>query len=315
MALAKQWTLGPVADVAVGPQAAFVLYSPPNTEGALSNATDTRLARIDRASGRVLTAGPFPFAMRIALAGNVVWIGPNNQYPGTAAPDSRMLLGVDSLSLSTQYRVTLPDEAAPIALVANLASDSRMAWVAYGAHLYRVAAGGGGMAASRSLSGVATSVAVDPSGRRVYVGFEDVPATGNATITAFDSAVLTPIISAATGGGGTGGPHVAAGAQDVWVSYATGMLGAVEHRRASDLASVPMASTMHTNGVQVFAIAGMVWVADAMAGQLTCLDPQTGAVRGRWSTPQGGVIAGDGSALYFGDVTGVGTFAPDSRCL
>ena len=93
------------------------------------------------------------------------------------------------------------------------------------------------------------------------------------------------------------------------------MMGQVEHRKASDLALLPVAQTMHTNGVQIFVIAGMVWVADAMAGQLMCLDPQTGVVRAVWSTQQGGVIDGDGSALYFGDITGVGTFQPDARCL
>src|SRR4029077_13475042 len=64
LAMAKRWTLGPVADIAVSADAAYVLHSPTNSQGALSNATDTRLARIDRASGRVATAGPFPFAMR-----------------------------------------------------------------------------------------------------------------------------------------------------------------------------------------------------------------------------------------------------------
>jgi hypothetical protein len=311
----KRWALGPVADIAVGADAVYVLYAPPTSEGALSNATDTRLARIDRVSGRVVTAGPYPFAMRIALAGGVVWIGPNNQYPGVAAPDSRMLIGVDALSLSTLRRVTLPNDPAPLALVANLAANSSTVWVAYAKHLYRLAAGSGAILASITLAGVATSVTIDPAGQRVYAGLEDVPTTGAASISAYDAVSLRPVVSAETGGGGLGGPHVAAGAQDIWVSYATGMLGQVEHRKASNLASIPGVSTMHTNGVQVFDIAGMVWVADAMAGQLMCLDPQTGSVRAVWSTGQGGVIAGDRSVLYFGDITGVGSFQPDSRCL
>src|SRR6266702_3283430 len=270
----QRWPVGPVADIAVGRDAVYVLYSPPTSEGALSNATETRLGRIDRASGKLITAGPFPFARQIALAGGVVWIGPNNQYAGTSAPDSRMLLGVDARSLSTQYRVTLPNDGAQQALVANLASDSDTVWVAYGRHLYRLAAGSGAMLASHSLLGTAT-----------------------------------------TGGGDLGGPHLAAGAQDVWVSYATGMLGQVEHRQASNLAQLPVASAMHTNGVQVFEIAGMVWVSDDMAGQLMCLDPQTGAVRATWGTMQGGVVDGDGSTLYFGDINGLGSFQPDPRCL
>src|SRR4029077_20955816 len=154
------------------------LYSPTTSEGALSNATDTRLARIDRASGRVATAGPFPFAMRIAVAGGLVWIGPNTQYAGPAATDSRILLGVDARSLATIFHVTLPNDSAPVALVANVASNSNSVWVAYAGHLYRLAAGSGAMLASTSLAGVATSVALDPSGQRVYVGLEDVLETG-----------------------------------------------------------------------------------------------------------------------------------------
>ncbi|TMC96749.1 MAG: hypothetical protein E6J05_13485 [Chloroflexi bacterium] len=311
----KQWKLGPVADVAVGVDAVYVLYAPPTSEGALSNATDTRLARIDRVSGRVVTAGPYPFAMRVALSGGVLWIGPNNQYPGTAASDSRILTGVDAQSLLTVRRVTLPNDPAPLALIANLTSNSSTVWVAYATHLYRLNAGSGAILASRRLSGVATSASIDSAGARIYVGLEDLPTTGAATVTAFDATSLTPIVSSDTGGGGLGGPHVAAGGKDIWVSYATGMMGQVEHRKASDLALLPVAQTMHTNGVQIFVIAGMVWVADAMAGQLMCLDPQTGVVRAVWSTQQGGVIDGDGSALYFGDITGVGTFQPDARCL
>jgi len=311
----QRWPVGPVADIAVGRDAVYVLYSPPTSEGALSNATETRLGRIDRASGKLITAGPFPFARQIALAGGVVWIGPNNQYAGTSAPDSRMLLGVDARSLSTQYRVTLPNDGAQQALVANLASDSDTVWVAYGRHLYRLAAGSGAMLASHSLLGIATSVAIDPAGRRLYVGLDSVSPVSNATITAFDATALTPLFSATTGGGDLGGPHLAAGAQDVWVSYATGMLGQVEHRQASNLAQLPVASAMHTNGVQVFEIAGMVWVSDDMAGQLMCLDPQTGAVRATWGTLQGGVVDGDGSTLYFGDINGLGSFQPDPRCL
>ncbi len=315
LAVIRQWKLGPVADLALGPQAVYVLYSPPTSEGALANATDTRLARIDRTTGQVVTAGPFPFAWHIALAGGVVWIGPNNQYAGTSASDSRILLSVDAGTLATRVRATLPSDAAPRSLVANLAADSDSAWVAYGMHLYRLAATSGVTLASHSLVGIATSIALDPSGQRLYVGI-DAAATGGsqASITEVVPATLEPLVSVSTGGGGLGGPNVAAGANDVWISYATGMLGQVEHRQASDLALVPIASALHSNGVRVFEIAGMVWVSDSMAGQLMCLDPRSGAVLAAWSTDQVSVVAGDGSGLYFGDINGVASLQPDSRC-
>jgi len=315
LAFTRQWNVGPVADIAVGPQAVYVLYAPPTSEGALANATDTRLARIDRTSGRVLTAGPFPFASQIALAGSVVWIGPYNQYPGTSSADSRMLVGVDAVTLATQLRAALPSDGAQRSLFANLASDSGSAWVAYGTHLYRLAATSGVTLASRSLVGVATSIALDPTAQRLYVGMDAAQANGSqASVTEFVPATLKPLVSASTGGADVGGPQVAAGTDDVWVSYATGMLGQVEHRRASDLAALPVAAAVHSNGVRVFDISGMVWVSDTMAGLLMCLDPHTGAVLAAWSAVQGGVVAGDDSSLYFGDINGVASVQPDSRC-
>jgi hypothetical protein len=310
----RSWKLGPIADLAVGPNAVYALYSPATSEGALPNATDTRLARIDRTTGAVMTAGPFPFAWHIAAAAGAVWIGPNNQYSGTSAPDSRTLVSVDAQSLATQQRVVLPAEVAPGQLLANIATDSGSVWVAYGSHLYRLAAASGAIVASRSLAGTASSIALDPAGRRLYVGVTDDAAATGAAIAEFEPATLKSLVSTSTGGGGLGGPQVAAGVDDVWVSYATGMLGQVEHRQASNLAVTPVAPLRFSNGVHVFEAGNLVWVVDAMAGRLVCLDPRTGAVRVDWGTAQGGVLAGDGSAMYLGDVTGVGAFQPDPRC-
>jgi hypothetical protein len=313
--LAKHWALGPVVDVAVSTEAAYVLYAPADSTGEKGFATThTRLARIDRSSGLVMTAGPYPFAIRIAVAGSVVWIGARNQYPATPIAGSSTLIGVDGKNLRLLRRLTLPAGDAQQAFGSSLASNAATLWVAYGATIYRLTGDTGATVGSQAIAGVATSIAVDPFGQRLYVGIDSVPAASAATITAFDAATLKPLLSATTGGGDLGGPHLAAVANDVWVSYATGMLGQVEHRQASNLAQVPMASAMHTNGVQVFGIAGMVWVADAMASQLMCLDTHTGAVRASWETPQGGVIDGDRSMLYFGDITGVGSVQPDPRC-
>lgn len=315
LAVTRLWNLGPVADIAVGPEAVYALYSPGTSEGALANATDTRLARIDRTTGVVLTAGPFPFALRVALAGTVVWIGPNNQYSGTSAPDSRTIVSVDARTLGTQQRVTLPADASQEQLIANVSSDSDSVWVAYGSHLYRLAAGSGRILVSRSVGGVATSVALDPGGQRLYVGIDAaVPNKSEASVTEFEPATLKPLVSATTGGGGLGGPQVAAGADDVWISYATGMLGEVEHRQASNLAALPLAAVPHSNGVRVFEAGGIVWISDMMAGQLMCLDPQTGAVRVRWVVAQGGIVAGNGTAVYFGALFGVASVQPDPRC-
>jgi len=309
----KQWKLGPVEDMAVSPVAVYAVYSPASIQGAMAQVTDNRLARIDRVSGAMITAGPFPYARTVAVAGGVVWMGGSNQYPATPFPGSSTLIGVDATSLRVRIQLSFPGPAQPA--IANVAGDSDSLWIAYGASVYRLWAADGRTLGSRPIGGMATSIALDPAGKRVYVGLDNVPAVSAATITAFDAPTLTPIVSATTGGGDLGGPHLAAGAQDVWVSYATGMLGQVEHRQASNLAQLPVVSATHTNSVRVFEIGGMVWISDDMAGQVMCLDPRTGAVRASWETQNGGIVAGDLSQVYFGDVNGVvGVLKLDARC-
>ena len=296
--------------MAVSPVAVYAVYSPANIQGAITQVTDNRLARIDRTSRAMITAGPFPYAMRVTVADGVVWMGGTNEYPATPFPGSSTLTGVDATTLRVETQLSFPGPAQ--AAVANVAGDADLLWLAYGANLYRLSARDARTLGSQGIGGIATSIALDPLGLHVFVGSEAFGSTG-AAVTKYDAATLAPQLSSATGGAGLGGPHVAAG-DDVWISYATGMLGEVEHRKASDLTQVPVAAARHTNGVSVFVVAGTVWVSDSMAGQLMCLDPSTGAVRVMWDTQNGGIVAGDGSGLYIGDTNGVEMLKPDSRC-
>jgi hypothetical protein len=304
--------LGPVADVAVSAEAVYVLYSPGGSNGAQANATDTRLARIDRKSGTLVTAGPFPRAMSVAVSQGVVWIGNNNLDPGAPAAGSSTLVGVDTANLGVRQRLTLTAEGHNT-LVAHVAASADSLWVGYGTNIFRLAVLDGRALGSAAVGAVATSVSIDTAGRRLYVGLNGV-SPASASIIEMDAATLKPFVSSTTGGGDLGGPQLSAGAQDVWVAFATGMLGQIEHRQAADLASIPVVYVPHSNGVRIFVIAGMVWVTDLGAGGLECLDPQSGAIRASWSSPQGAVVAGDGSELYFGDLSGVGSLQVDSRC-
>lgn len=318
LALTKQWTVGPVADIAVTPDAVYVLHTTAASQGAQAFARDTRLARIDRRSGALSTAGPFPGAFHIAVAAGVVWMGINlaarSNPPGSNPPDgSYALVGVEAQNLQVLQRVTLPADGQS-SFAPNLAGRADVLWVAYGTHVYRLAGSSGRTLGSQTLGGVQSSISIDSAGKRVYVGIIEVPVSANSTIIEFDPVILRVVVADTTGGGDLGGPQLAAGANDLWVAYATGMLGQVERRQASNLAKLPVASALHTNGVRVYEIAGVVWVADQMAGQLECLDPESGAVRVAWITNQGAMVAGDASGLYFADVSGVGSFQLDSRC-
>jgi DNA-binding beta-propeller fold protein YncE len=262
------------------------------------------VARLDRQTRAVTLAGPFPGALRIAVVASAVWIGSNELVE----------LNADSLKLLA--RIALPAETTQNAPNVQLAASTNELWAAYGKHLYQLDPATGRVLQTRSIPGLATSISLSPAGGQLYVGADADPVTTDtfATITAFEATTLKQVASTRTGGGGLGGPDVAAAKDGVWVAYATGMLGQVEHRRASDLGELPVAKHQYTNGVHVYVAGGFVWEADGMAGGLGCLDPQSGILSWTNAVPFGGIVAGDSASIYLGGSSGVETLTPDPSC-
>lgn len=304
--MALQVALGSVGDLAVSPRAVYALYAPPGGQGTV--ATDM-LARVDRFSGAVRKIGPLPGAARVAVGAGSVWVGGSSRPGGTIG-----VVRLDPDTLQQRASVPLPAESADRPLVAGLAASADRVWLAYGMHLYRLDPSTGAVQSRQSLDGPATSIAFDASVGRLYVGSDAAGTQTQATVTEWDAATERRLAGAGTGGAALGGPEVAAAADGAWVAFATGMLGGVEHRRASDLTAVPTASTRYTNSVHVYVASGFVWTADSMANQLACLDPATGAVRVSRTQSLGGVVAGDAAGIYLGSDSGVGTLVPDPRC-
>lgn len=311
---AREVTLGAVGDLAVNPQAVYALYTPAGTQGKLAGAINTMLARIDRASGIVHKAGPFPGALRIAVGGGSVWVGGSNQYPASPYPGAIGVVRLDPDSLKQLVSVALPGERDQRPLVAAVAASPGQVWLAYGRHLYQLDPKTGAVQSKQSLDGVAASITIDSKTSRLYVGSDAAANQTQATITEWGTATMRKLASDVTGGAGLGGPQIAAAGNDVWVAFATGMLGQVEHRRASDLSVLPTASSRYTNSVRVYIAGGFVWTTDGMANQLACLDPVIGAIRASTSLNLGGVVAGDTAGLYVGNVRGVDGLVPDPRC-
>lgn len=313
---APEVTLGAVDDLAVSPRAVYALYTPAGTQGALAGADNAMLARIDRASGAVRRAGPFPGALRIAVGAGSVWIAGGLAYRPSPVPGAIGVVRVDPDSLGQLRSVALPADAAQGPHVAAVAADADQAWLAYGAHLYQLDPETAAVRSTpqQSLDGIAASLALDAKAGRLYVGSDAADDRSQATISEWDAATLRKLATAVTGGGHLGGPQVAAAGDGAWVAFATGMLGQVEHRRASDLSVVPTAPSVHTNGIRVYIADGIVWTTDGMAGQLACLDPVTGALLASTRLDLGGVVAGDGAGLYVGRVTGVDSLVPDPAC-
>jgi hypothetical protein len=130
----------------------------------------------------------------------------------------------------------------------------------------------------------------------------------------WDALTGARLASAPTGGLGLAGPHVAAAADGVWISYATGSLGAVEHRSAIGLAELLAPQHQHTNGIHVFVFGGTLWLVDGMAQQVACGDPLTGLITASSQESSPEAIVADANGSYLGDFDGIGFLRPDPSC-
>ena len=299
--LGKSWKIGAVSAIATTPQAVYALYVPPGTQGSLQGAANEMLARIDRASGDVKTTGPFPGALSIAPGGQWIWLTANH-----------VLVQIDPATLHEMNSTSLPGTSNNAD--ANIAGNPQGLWLAYGSSLYRLDTSSGEPTQRASLDGKATGISIDPIGRELYVGSDACGPNSSGVVSEWDAGNLRKVASAATGGGCLGGPGVSASKDGVWVAYATGMLGQIEHLHAIGLTEVPTSHAATTNSIRVVAVNNMVWAIDAMAGKVECLDQQTGKARVGWADSEAMVIAGDSQGLYLGSVSGLSVLVVDRRC-
>jgi len=313
----QRLSIGSVTAMALDSSAVFALYAPGPVNG---RSVPTRLARIDRSSGAFVTADVPPGAMQMARAGSALWIAPGGESFGTGA---NVLTLVDSVILKLKGQVQLPARSGTNTFFGpQLAGTASLLWLGYGNRVYRLNPQTGSTILGQSLPGTATSLSIDPSGHRLYVGVEVTPtSSGQDQAVELDALTGARLASAETGGIGLGGPHVAAAADGVWVSYATGMMGAVEHRSATSLAALPIAGLnpndnvlRGTNGIGAFVGGGTLWLIDGMAERVTCADPASGALRASAQETFPSAFVVDSSGAYLGDGGGVATLQPDPSC-
>ena len=272
----------------------------------------SKLTRIDRTSGAVTTVAAAKNANTFAATSAGLWIAAGPDIAG-ATPNSRSLTLVDPTTLAIKRQVSLPGQpGSDMNAGPQLAGGSGLLWFGYGNGLYHLNPDSGVTLSSQQLAGTATSLSIDPSGQRLYVGVGP-SQTQAATVIELDASTGNRIASAPTGGAGLGGPHVAAALDGVWVSYATGMKGEVEHRRAADLSQTgnPIVTS---NTIRVVVGANALWLVDGMAQQLTCADLASGATRAATAETQPSVFAADAGGAYLGDNTGVAALQPPASC-
>lgn len=273
-----------------------------------------KVARIDRVTSTVTTGSTQPNSSGIARTDAGVWIAAG---PGTApaAANSQWLTLVNPTTLQVIQQVHLPGQpGSDLNVGPELAGDPSLLWLAYGSGIYRLDPNNGATLLSKSIPGTAVSVSLDASGQRLYVGVEVPPGpTGQDRVLEFDASTGATIASAETGGGGLGGPHVAAAADGVWVAYATGTQGSVEHRNAASLAAIG-SSIRTSNTIHAAVGAGALWLIDGMAQRVTCADPASGATRASSPETEPAAFAVDTNGAYLGDSAGIAAMQPPAAC-
>jgi hypothetical protein len=295
--------------------AIYALYAPKPAAGRVDPG-QTRVARVERATGKIIEAGPFPGAASLTRAGSGLWIAGGFAVSGA---DTRWLILLDPTSLKVERRVHLPGAAAGTNTLAHLAGNPSLLWLGYAQQVYRLDPGTGSVLLSEPLPGGATSVSLDPSGRRLYAGVDlsSVPASQNDRVMEWDASTGAMLASAPTGGLALGGPQVAAATDGVWIAYATGMLGTIEHRSAARLELIPTKNQPgfgHSNGIRVFTGGSALWVVDASAQQIGCADPGTGMAAASAAETLPAAIAADSAGTYLGTADGVAALQPPSSC-
>ena len=263
--------------MALDSSAVFALYNP--TSNNPHDTSQTTLAGIDRTTGKIVTNGPFAGGFQLLEVGAGLWVV--GGMSGGPTVDKYWMDLVDPVTLQVKFRMWVPGRPGhTVFTLPQLTGTSNILWLGYGQQLYRLDPGTGQTMATVNVSGTVTSVSLDPSGQRLYVGVEPAPAQYiQDQVLELDGNTGQRLASASTGGAGLGGPHVVGSADGVWIAYATGMMGQVEHRDAANLAVLPNASQDgHTNGISVVVGSGTVWFVDGSAQQLSCADPKTGTV-------------------------------------
>jgi hypothetical protein len=308
----RQVPIGSVVAMSLDPSAVFALYNPGPMNGRPNPAT-TMLARIDRATAVATTAGPFPEATLLARVSPGLWIGAGANQ-GTAGVDTQWLTLIDPVSLKVKQRVHLPGQPTPgLFSLPQLAGTSDLLWSAYGNSLFRLDAATGRVLLTQNLPGTVTGLSIDPSSHRLYGGF--VPSQGTeALVIEWDGSTGHRIASAPTGGADLGGPTVVAGRDGVWITYATGMMGAVEHRAETTLSLLAGPAHGYSNAIRAFVGGGALWLVDGGAGEVACADLRTGTTAASSPTTQVAAVVADASGSYLGDADGVGFLRPDPSC-
>jgi hypothetical protein len=227
------------------------------------------LSRVDRTTGRIVSVQE-PAAQTVTTGGTAVYL--------LSSP----------ASLQWQIQRLDPDTLRPIWTVPisgstgdgpGFTAGSGVVWVSTGNRLEQLDAQSGTVRESRALSvdNLDTSLALDPTGRLLYVVYGD---TGGGTepIEVRDASSGARLEFNPRGAASVGATDAVATTGGVWVSYRTGMNGAASFFRARDLGQSAVVTVAGMSsfgmGVGLSVFGSTLWVANVQF--LACADAATG---------------------------------------
>jgi hypothetical protein len=215
------------------------------------------------------------------------------------------LYRLDLRTLRIELRLKLPVAPGP------LAARPAGLWVGAGRNLYLIDVRSGRISTSVRVEGEIAQLAVDPTGRLLYVArhHEESPEADSIEqrdARSGDLKMVTPLAAV-----GKSVNWLSSTPQGVWVSIPTGNFGAALFLRKADLR--PIRGTVETaQGVEASVAAGYLWLQTSLGRGLICANPRTGRLEDTVAVPEAAVaydslsnVVVAGGYLFVGAGTGV----------
>lgn len=275
-------------------------------------ATDEPVLRVDGQTTQVVARSALLPTGQLAAAGQTLWLAPQPTTPGQPLS----VIELNPITLSGPGFLALPgasdSSGSPLVIAGNSAG---LLWVGYGTHLYEIDTAHPAVVAQATANNQIVGLALDGSGRLYDSLSGEVPPT---TPKVEQRNSVTGSLRASTTNPSVAGARLVAASSGVWASYRTGLLGASTLYAADTLAVATTSSAPYfAGGMDVYTslAGGALWV--TTTSNLTCADPDTGAVRASESSSNGyppTVVAVIASHVFASSTQGLSLLRPPKAC-